>query len=598
MGKINIDEATLNKMREIIQRVKSMSFEEYAGEFYYIVDKEPKKAPLKLNNIQRKIEETINELEAAGKPVRIIILKPRQTGVSTYVQAKFFNKTTTKRNRTALVVAHTDIATNSIFNKTKFIYDNMKPVIVGAGPDDIDFRPLRKASNARELIFDKPSQSNAKKKGLNSRFKIATAGGTGIGRGDTHNYVHLSEFAWYEHDIKEIFIGIMQSVPKSPDTCVIIESTANGFNEFYNIWKKACENKNDFIPLFFAWHDFEEYKMPCTPEERTDIMNNLNEYEKFLVDTYKVTAEQLKWYRWSLENDCAGDHDLMKQENPSFQAEAFLHTGRPVFDNDKVQARKEALMKEYEKNPPEIGVIEVVNNQYKFVPDKNGTLIIYEHPKHGYPYTIGGDIAEGLRDGDWSVSVVCDNTDGHIVAKQRLHIHPDLFADEQIRLGRYYNEALISDEINNHGHTTITALKNSNYRFMYKREVFDRISRTKQQKYGFDTKEMSRKRIIDRLRQIVRDEIYKIPDLDILDEMLTFIYNDQGKEEAEEGCHDDCVLATAIMYEAQVSGQQRMTVPQKKIAIDDTKWIHPSVRIDAEKNPQMKRYLEKVYGRK
>jgi hypothetical protein len=256
----------------------------------------------------------------------------------------------------------------------------------------------------------------------------------------------------------------------------------------------------------------------------------------------------------------------------------------------------EFLRKLYDEKPPDIGYIEFQEGKYKFIPDRNGTLFIYEHPKRNVPYVIGADIAEGLKTGDYSVSQVCDNTTGEQVAKQRLHIHPDLFALEQIKLARYYNGALIADEINNHGHVTITALKREGYYNQYKREIFDKITQTKEQKFGFDTKEQSRQRIIDRARAIVRDETYLINDIVTLQEMSTFIYSNSGKEEAEQGFYDDCVLSFAIMHEAR--GQQRAYVPETPVQWDEKKYVHPSIKIDSTKNPQLKRYYQKLYGRK
>jgi hypothetical protein len=322
----------------------------------------------------------------------------------------------------------------------------------------------------------------------------------------------------------------------------------------------------------------------------------LGEEELRIKEEYDLDNDQLEWRRWAIKNKCSGDLDQFHQEYPSCPEESFLSSGRPVFNMINITKRLKDLRKEFEKCPPDIGYIEFIDGRLKFIPDKNGTLIIYEHPKSNVPYVIGGDIAEGLKNGDWLVSQVCDNTTGEQVAKQRLHIDPDLFALEQIKLARYYNQALIADEVNNHGHVTIAALKREGYYFQYKRERFDKISQTKEQKFGFDTKEQSRQRIIDRIRAIVREEIYLINDIDTLNEMQTFIFNAQNKPEAEQGFHDDCVLSFAIMHEAR-SQQRAYSAPEPQ-KWDNAKYTHPSVLIDSTKNPQLKRYYQKKFGRK
>jgi hypothetical protein len=59
-------------------------------------------------------------------------------------------------------------------------------------------------------------------------------------------------------------------VPPTDDTEVYIESTANGYNEFYRIWNEAVQGRGDFEPFFAAWFESPEYRARC-PEgfERT-----------------------------------------------------------------------------------------------------------------------------------------------------------------------------------------------------------------------------------------------------------------------------------------------------------------------------------------
>ncbi|MFA5307271.1 MAG: hypothetical protein WC365_07530, partial [Candidatus Babeliales bacterium] len=262
----------------------------------------------------------------------------------------------------------------------------------------------------------------------------------------------------------------------------------------------------------------------------------------------------------------------------------------------KVTRRLELLSKQYREKPPDVGYIDVVDGRYKFVPDRNGTVIIYEHPKPNVPYVIGADVAEGIRGGDYSVNQVCDNTSGQQVASQRLHTEPDRFAEEQIKLARYYNDALVATESNNHGLSCIKHMQYLGYYRQYKREIYDEISGNKQQKFGFLTTTSTRPKLIDKARAIVRDEIYLVNDVATLQEMQTFIYAHSGKEEAEQGFHDDCVLSFAIMHEAR-SQQRAYSAPEPQ-KWDSTKYTHPSVLIDSTKNPQLKRYYQKKYGRK
>jgi hypothetical protein len=543
----------------------------------YIKTKTGELAKLKLNPPQQKLSAVIESQRAQKRPVRVIILKARQMGFSTYVEADNYQTVTTRRNTNSLIVAHKDDATNNLFNMCKLFWD-MQPV---------DLRPMRKASNARELIFENPTKNAAEKKrnpGLRSKIKCATAGGDGVGRSDTLQSVHLSEYAFWPGDKKSTLSGILQSVPNTPDTTVIIESTANGFEHFEELWGQAVRGETDFIPVFFAWFEMPEYRMPAPYLE-------LTEEEVKLKETYSLDNEQIAWRRWCIKNNCSGDVDQFKQEYPSCPEEAFLTTGRPVFDAEVVILRKKALEEAYRKEPPTLGNLECEYTDYsdpildtmRFVEAANGWLTIYEEPKKGFPYVIGGDIAEGGL--DFSVGQVLDNTTGNQVATWRAHTDTDIFAKQMFLLGHYYNKALVAIETNFDLHP-VKELQRLGYYNQYKREVMDNISKTKQQKFGFNTSPANRGPIIGNLVALVRESIEVINDLDTLDEMLTFVRNSVGKPEAQGGKHDDCIMALAIAHYARGQQLDLAVTKRPKLAPD----LPPDLKHDLERDPEALRH--------
>ena len=322
-------------------------------------------------------------------------------------------------------------------------------------------RPLQKASNAKELIFDTPTHYKGDKKGLNSRIRVQIAGKTSIGRGDTYFYVHLSEFAfWPSPDGKEPvkqLAGILEAVPTHPESVVVIESTANGFNDFKALWDDAVAGNSDWVPMFFAWHDYEEYKMPVTEDERIEIMQSLTEYEQKIVNLYNLTAEQLKWYRWKLANTHKGDLNMMRQENPSYPEEAFIFSGTPVFNLEILMHRKEQLKQLYSKNPPKRGYFifewndpetkdKIKDSTIEFVTSEKGYITIYEDVKKGYPYVFGGDTK---GDGsDFFAGTGINNVTGKRCCTLHANLDPDTYTHQMYCLGKYYNYALLAIEIN------------------------------------------------------------------------------------------------------------------------------------------------------
>lgn len=527
----------------------------------HIVDKRKRDVLLELNPIQQRIEDEICQQEAVGQPVRIVVLKARQEGVSTYVQAKILRRAAKEKNINALVVAHLDDQTAKIFQKAQYMYERLPARV----------KPLQRASNAQELKFDRPTRYKGDAEGLNSSIRIHTAASGGVGRSDTLHYVHLSEYAFYRCPPADLLTGIMQAVPDEPGTIVIIESTANGYNDFKDLWDGAVSGENGWTPMFFAWHDMPEYAIPLESEdERASIMGSLSDYERKIVDLYALSAEQIKWYRRTLRIKCRGDMAKMRQENPSYPDEAFLMTGRPVFDQETVQLRIEALKKLYAKQPPKRGRFafswanaetqdRIVRDSIHWVDDIQGPITVYEEPRSGHPYVLGGDTKGEGR--DWYAGMVLDNSTGRRVAALHMQcINSKPYTWQMYCLGLWYHEALIGIEMN-FNTAPIEELQRLNYPRQYLREVYDKIGVEMQQRYGWKTDPNTRPVIIDNEIGLIGEHSELFPDVEMLGECLTFVYDENNRPDAMAGKHDDLLFADMIA--AEIRGQQRMKVDEE-----------------------------------
>ena len=154
----------------------------YIERFLKIRTKEGAVVPLVLNRPQERLYNAIQKQWRAGKPVRIIILKARQMGFSTLTEAIIFFLTVTAKYVESMIVAHKDEATANLFRMSKRFYDELPPAL----------RPMQRASNAQELLFDRPAKYKGEAQGLGSRIRCATAGGSGVGRSYTLKCLHLS----------------------------------------------------------------------------------------------------------------------------------------------------------------------------------------------------------------------------------------------------------------------------------------------------------------------------------------------------------------------------------------------------------------------
>lgn len=507
----------------------NINTKKYIEKYVKIRDKSGKIVDFKLNEPQQKLYDIIKQLKKEGKPVRVIILKARQMGFSTLTESILFKETATKFNINTGIVAHKEEATTNLFNMSKRIYDNL--------PDSM--KPKKKASNAKELIFD-----NQEGTGLKSKIKCMTAGADGVGRSDTFNNLHISELAFWGN-AKDTMLGLMQAVPNLPNTMVIIESTANGYEYFKEIWDKAVKKENDFIPLFVGWHELEEYQMPYSGFELTPE-------EKQIQTTYSLSLEQLTWRRWCIANNCGGDIELFKQEYPMNPHEAFIVSGTSVFDKEKLILRLEIIPK-----PLKVGYFSYIYNDekpigqkisnIKWVNDPNGYIRIYQVPNSPVhtKYCIGGDTA---GDGsDYYTGHVLDAKTGMQVATLKQQFDADLYTKQMYCLGKYYKDALIGIEAN-FDSFPIMELQRLGYKNQFIREKIDEYTGKAEKRYGFKTTSITRPTILSNLIEIVREHTDLINDKDTLEELLTIIRNEKGRIEAPIGGHDDQMMGLAIAH--------------------------------------------------
>jgi len=282
----------------------------FAKNFLVIHDKSGLEKKFEMNRAQLYIHERLEaQLEATGK-IRALILKGRQQGVSTYVQARFFHKIITKRGKKAFILTHLSDATQAIFEMTKRYSENVDPL----------FFPHPDKKNDNKLMYDS----------LGSGYRVGTAGSAEIGRSMTNQYLHLSEYAFYK-DAARISMGLLQTVAEMDDTEVIKESTANGIdNDFYSDWKEAKNGKTRYQAIFVPWYWQDEY---CIDDPTFKPTEEENEWlEKFGANGLKLG--HLNWRRIKLQ-DFKGDeeqkHRKFRQEYPFTDDEAFLSSITDTF---------------------------------------------------------------------------------------------------------------------------------------------------------------------------------------------------------------------------------------------------------------------------
>ena len=486
------------------------SFEFYSKNALKIRTKEGEIQPLKLNPAQEILNKAVEDQLATEGKVRVIILKARQQGLSTYTGGFLYFSVSQRPARKAMVITHHADSTRALFDMTKRFHEHCPEIL----------KPHTKYSSRREISFDV----------LDSSFVVATAGGESIGRGETLSHVHASELAfWQKSTALDNWNALTQAVPNTKGTAIVVESTANGVNGiFYDLWRGAVAGSNGYVPVFIPWY--------INPEYREQVPENFERTpeEIELADKYDLDDEQLVFRRKKVAQNGI---DLFRQEYPAEADEAFLTTGRPVFNPEQLAKQLDETRDLEQRLALEGG--EWLNNH-------RGELFTFRPHVPGEQYVIGADCSMGVRGGDYSCAQVLDSKKRQ-VAIFRAHVHPDHFAEVLYKLGEYYNEAFICVENNSHGILTCTRLgKDMAYPNFYTEVQHDKVTDRETVKLGFSTTAKTKPLIIDQLRAAVRESELELNDKVTIREMMTYIVTESGAMQAESGCFDDCVMSLAL----------------------------------------------------
>lgn len=492
--------------------------------------------PLVLNDAQLKVHNTLELQRKAGLPMRIIVLKARREGVSTYSEARFFSEINFKQNRIACICSADLESSHKVFRMTKLFQDSL-PKSMKRGTD---------YSNRNEISYAAPHRSV---------FAVQTAGKDVLGRGGLVHYFHPTEFAFWDK-AKEQFGGAVQEVPDSPDTIVIIESTANGVGgAFYDMYMQAeqdfrqSKDLGNYLPVFLPWYGFLNYQknVPAGFEigkaHSSGYPDDWLSPEQELVDRFRCIPEQLMWRRWAIKNKCQGDLSLFKQEYPGSVQEAFQSTGRPVFSHAMLdrQTKVAALSGRYcHFIDRELIPTEGTFNNFK----------VCRTVQRGHQYSIGIDTMEGKlvdqndpkSEGDRHGVVVFDRNDLTPVCIYQGAGSQSELAKRVIECGKYYNDAYLCPEVNN-GMEFLSVLKESGYENIYTRKKdTDKWSDKDSENLGWKTTAVTRAWLVNSFITFV-NEGHTILFPEIIKEMRTFIYDKQGKAVHASGKWDDLLFA-------------------------------------------------------
>lgn len=527
--------------------------------YFYIVNKDGDDVLFKLKREQEIIYNDIKEAYKKGEKYRGIVLKARQLGISTFSIMLMLAMAMTTPNFCGMLITHRDDISSELFSRLLHTFDNL--------PNEL--KPSVAKRNQGELVFNTPDG-----RGLNSKIliRVASENGTGIGRGVTLNYLHISEYPQWKLKNKSQELGSIMSALTSK-SIMINEATARGYDDFKNRFDTAMSGTIDMKAYFFPWYNEKAYRMKYNGFK-------LNNEEEELIKKFNLDLEQIAWRRNIIEGEYGGDVNLFHQEYPSTPEEAFLSSGDCVYDLNIVNERIRELR---EKGNPNVDVgyfqyrmyldeysRERKINEIEWVSDKkNGFITIYKEPESRKPYVLGVDPSgEGS---DYSAGIVLDN----ITSEQVATLHKQNIDDGELKaqiycLGEYYNHALIIPETNYSIGLTGT-LKEYEAKLYISENEENSMEYKLEKKYGFRTTTRTRPLLIAMSIEFINKSVNYINDVRILNEAQNFVrvYKVTAertiiKEQANVGSHDDLLFALMLALYGRESGQQDFMISEEE----------------------------------
>lgn len=375
-----------------------------------------------------------------------ITLKARQIGFSTLAAFTMWWITFFQSDRPVYALSKTEREAQKLLDKVKYGYDRLPDWMKERGPS-VTTKTLQKVAFSNDST-------------------IECLPATDPARGESAYMIFVDEWAHFENP--EAAWAAIEPAADIGGRVHALSSANGAGNLFHTMFVAAETGSSNFKSIFFPWSAVPERDQAWYINKKRDIPQD-----------------------W-----------IFHQEYPSDPDEAFIRSGNPVFDVD--------VLRNIDTEPPAhrgyLHPLSVRASELHHQAD--GPLQVWQLPSATGKYVIGADVAEGLEHGDYSVAHVIDITSGAVVAKWRGHIDPDLFGSDVLwRLGHFYNYALVGPEVNNHGLTTVTALKNKGYGNLYYRHSYDERTNRRQKKLGWLTNQKSKPLMVDELVRSLRFDL-------------------------------------------------------------------------------------------
>jgi len=524
-----------SRVREFIRRLK-------------IRDKGKQLVPFHPNPCQDRFLDLLEKMAKEHRPPRVIIDKSRRVGISTICIALLNAQCCGASAMEARVLAHLGDTARILLDMAKGMHQS-----IGLPAD------WRRRHN---LLYDVDEVNS-------SKLTVQTAKTTGGGRGGGFTSLLASEAAYYEKEGS--FLALLPTLPRYENFFCFIESTANGRvdvgGEFYDTFRAAINHESEFEAFFVPWYEDPTCLAdPIILKRPTDDENAKEEKE--IRKKYKLTDQQMAWRRLAYMNEAEGLLQKLHQEFPISWEESFISSDNPTFGKDEIElCEKNVKPPRWRTNlmrRPD-GRVEMSGS--------GGFFKLWEQPHPGHEYFLGADAARGELHGDFSAAVVWNGTTGHQAAAFQERAGVDEFADLLDKLGRFYNNAMMTPETScNLGNTVMQRLlKEFKYPRWYRWQGRDdrlRPGTSSRPSIGFETTARTRHMLTHHFRISLREGEVFPHDEEFVSQVKLAETTFGMRWDVRFG-HDDVLMAGLVGWLARIQFPPRRTIAQAVRAVDN-----------------------------
>lgn len=550
-----------------------------------IFDKSKRKVPFKMKPGQLSLDEKLEAQRAENKPMRALVSKARQIGFSTYTQARMIRTCTRNPRQEAAVIAHDKRTGKKIYEIGERFWRELPK----------DMRPeLGEYRRKQHLHFAGEGDWRNEETWPDSHYDVDTANEFEGGRGWTPTLVHGSEVAFWER-IAQKLQAIKNGVPKLPETLIILESTANGFNEWKDLWDDAEAGRSSYIAHFWPWWKETEYVMPFLNDNEKesfvigDPTHPYAEEEPWIIEIaaeqgFEISLEQLNWRRQTIADECNGRLYSFHAEYPTTPEQAFIATGKKAFDGHavaKIMVRIEEtdprvptadnpgpLIGDFKAAETEVQVDRKGNeihvpSKALWIPRESGIVNSeaphrsflskkeMENPSGQYIVNVdvsGGEIEEMKKQPDYHAIEVIDHRTGFQICEYRSRIDPDLLALEALLVALHFNMAWVAVERTGSWGMPILRMLWLDYRYpyVYRSKHMGVTSEKTELKLGWDTNPRTKPEMVAGMQALIRRAEDGIRSRLLAGQVSTYARDDKGRFGAEPGKFDDNLMAFMI----------------------------------------------------